>query len=1367
MQLNHTPGSFKRRARSLKRPNYDDERHQKHQRFSLEASDIHYDSNYIDEDVAQTHLSKSKQTSKKPKQPTQPKQKNRLPPPLSKSVLKQPKRWKVPLELQSAPRADMRAMSEGAIRRFFLGHPKMKNDPQYRCHWKSKPYNWGHHEETPSSFIPERANHQQGDNDDVAATSEDEEEESLGALLDQQNRLNRRIEVKIQVEARIEEPTSAEYRWTQSATAPQKNGFRNTQARTAGPVSQHQASPNDEPNRAPSYQVLERPGNPVARQLSSGGIRPDSGVKRVVSSQVPPLHHPKSFARRAVMERGVSSMGAPPNMPLPPVPGPPTFDHERWTFTSAQLPTTSGLVVNHAQVPRGMNQLGFQAAGFAHHQKNRQHEVPVEVVRGVIPSPFEIASQGASKPTQTNFSPPDRDRRNQGDVRSDSSRHRSSNMPTPGRSGRGRPRALYIRSRASSANHGYPAMPPRSDPLPRSPPNAPQRQLGYYNAPKNDDYDQEEHQMPLSFSGRIMTRQRQAQQDYNHEMHRFFQAHQNARPRHAEPPRQQPPTHRDDYYPQAFSNQFSAAPSSYSQPPRGQAQRSPYDPYDPYGAQQEQVDMWEVEKFSQDGKRAKGNNGQQRRDGGHNGYNYRSGPGPGPCGGGSSGDRGARTNPYVGGSYNAGEGSGGNSNYRGDGGYGGGYENRGNGGVSGRRKKRTSLQDDSFLNFDSSDFSNAEEYGGWKRGETFGGCDRGKGKESELLRQQVHHSLVNMMAEDPGLMRHLMPNAVGPSQPQVVQPVSALKPAPQQPMQNAAVALEEVLAADRPRPDSMTLPPTGGQSTKSQLSQLQGWKPAVPTPPARQLNFSHRLKTQKAQSSVAGPSKEAPATDKPAEAQKPSAPNVPTQPQTAAVETPINVAQSVFPLQAQPQPAVVKEKPFSLAEITKQKQERAAERRANRTAQKAKDGFMTTAAKATALIEGLLQDPSYLLKESSLFVQEDEISSALLHARSSNPSHIPAAVFPDKGKGEEKAAGETSPMQTSEARATTDGEAASEVDGLFEDPSEAVLRATTGPDPKAISAASANVAETSEVDAHAQTVADLKAKTDEKQRLREINSNAAAEKAAKERASTASKTTTTPYTPKTTVIGPRKPKPAPALLRRKGRAVKSAESVVDPSVGDSDIAMVDVGAEELMNLRSEPKSPVKTGPKKKSMSPSPPPPTRAAPNSSADSTPKAPPHSQQLETPVPEVNPAPAESAEIFAIKAQLAKFQAEAAAREEAAKKEAVGKAAQQARIEELTKALAEKQRSRAPSVTGIPPAPTPAKKKSVRPPASTYKEQAHVSTEQEKRARDIKNNSDYLKSDKAWTQRYMKKHGKVGAVPPDDAALNAEREKEGAGEA
>lgn len=35
-------------------------------------------------------------------------------------------------------------------------------------------------------------------------------------------------------------------------------------------------------------------------------------------------------------------------------------------------------------------------------------------------------------------------------------------------------------------------------------------------------------------------------------------------------------------------------------------------------------------------------------------------------------------------------------------------------------------------------------------------------------------------------------------------------------------------------------------------------------------------------------------------------------------------------------------------------------------------------------------------------------------------------------------------------------------------------------------------------------------------------------------------------------------------------------------------------------------------------------------------------------------------------------------------------------------------------------------------------------------------------MKADKAWTQRYMKKHGKVGQVTPDGVALNAEREKQ-----
>ena len=167
----------------------------------------------------------------------------------------------------------------------------------------------------------------------------------------------------------------------------------------------------------------------MARQLSSSESRPDSSIKRVVSSQVPLLHHPKSFARRAAIERGVFLMGAPPDMPLSPVPGPPTFDAERWISTPAQLPAASSLVVKHAQVSRDMNQLGFQTAGFAHHQQNRQHEVPAAVVRGMIPSPLEVASQGASQSTQTSFFPPESDKHNQRDVRSDWSRHRSSDKP--------------------------------------------------------------------------------------------------------------------------------------------------------------------------------------------------------------------------------------------------------------------------------------------------------------------------------------------------------------------------------------------------------------------------------------------------------------------------------------------------------------------------------------------------------------------------------------------------------------------------------------------------------------------------------------------------------------------------------------------------------------------------------------------------------------------------------------------------------------------------------------------------------------------------------------------------------------------------
>lgn len=94
-------------------------------------------------------------------------------------------------------------------------------------------------------------------------------------------------------------------------------------------------------------------------------------------------------------------------------------------------------VTNHAQVQRSMNQLGYQAALSAHNQQNSQHEVPAEVARGVVASPLERASQGASQPPQTNFFPSDSDTCNKGNVRSDLTRHRSLNMPTAGRSGRG------------------------------------------------------------------------------------------------------------------------------------------------------------------------------------------------------------------------------------------------------------------------------------------------------------------------------------------------------------------------------------------------------------------------------------------------------------------------------------------------------------------------------------------------------------------------------------------------------------------------------------------------------------------------------------------------------------------------------------------------------------------------------------------------------------------------------------------------------------------------------------------------------------------------------------------------------------------
>lgn len=103
MQPYCTPESFKRRARSPEGSNYDDERHQKHPRFSLEASHHHYDSNYSDGGVPQTHLSKSKQTLKKPKVPMQPRQKKALSPPLSKPFFKQTKQSKRCVALKGSP----------------------------------------------------------------------------------------------------------------------------------------------------------------------------------------------------------------------------------------------------------------------------------------------------------------------------------------------------------------------------------------------------------------------------------------------------------------------------------------------------------------------------------------------------------------------------------------------------------------------------------------------------------------------------------------------------------------------------------------------------------------------------------------------------------------------------------------------------------------------------------------------------------------------------------------------------------------------------------------------------------------------------------------------------------------------------------------------------------------------------------------------------------------------------------------------------------------------------------------------------------------------------------------------------------------
>ena len=102
--------------------------------------------------------------------------------------------------------------------------------------------NWDHHEETPPPSVPERANRQQDGNDDVAATSRNEDEESLRALLEQEKRLNRRIETKIQTEAKKAKRTPAEYFWAQSATPQRRNRLRDTQVRTALLASQHQAS---------------------------------------------------------------------------------------------------------------------------------------------------------------------------------------------------------------------------------------------------------------------------------------------------------------------------------------------------------------------------------------------------------------------------------------------------------------------------------------------------------------------------------------------------------------------------------------------------------------------------------------------------------------------------------------------------------------------------------------------------------------------------------------------------------------------------------------------------------------------------------------------------------------------------------------------------------------------------------------------------------------------------------------------------------------------------------------------------------------------------------------------------------------------
>lgn len=112
-----------------------------------------------------------------------------------------------------------------------------------------------------------------------------------------------------------------------------------------------------------------------------------------------------------------------------------------------------------------------------------------------------------------------------------------------------------------------------------------------------------------------------------------------------------------------------------------------------------------------------------------------------------------------------------------------------------------------------------------------------------------------------------------------------------------------------------------------------------------------------------------------------------------------------------------------------------------------------------------------------------------------------------------------------------------------------------------------------------------------------------------------------------------------------------------------------------MSLQTEPNSsPVRNEPKTTPMAPSPP--HHAAPAPGRASTHQAPSQSQQPEPSLPEVNSVPAESAEMLAIKVQLATFQAEAAQREEAARNEDAEKVVQQAKINVLTKASADKRR-------------------------------------------------------------------------------------------